>query len=251
MKKLKFLIAFLSISLSSCSNDDNSKQDNYNPENEEVILCMTDYMNALNDPNSKPTAASRKSSRWEVGQTIKVKFLDGSNIQHELVKQYVSQWTEYANLNFEYVSKIEDAHIAVAFNLGRPGAWSEIGARLLLPGSLYFNYQNTPSMRLGDISNSDSSRRTVLHEFGHALGLVHETTNPTANINWDLPKTYKYFYDSKDWSKEEVDRQVIQKMNSNDTDYSIYAPLSIMHYNTPAYLTTDGVAVNSMSTFSN
>lgn len=248
MKKLKFLTAIFAISLLSCNHDDDHiTQNPVTSVNDEIIMCTFDFVNSHNNYTSKPGAAIINSPRWDVGQTIKVKFLDGSNLEQEIFKQYVSQWTAYANLNFEYVPKNEDAHIIVAFNLGRPGAWSELGARMLLPSPTWANYQNTPSMRVGPVSNSESSRRTVLHEFGHALGLVHEQNNPDAKINWNLPKTYKYYYDLMDWSKEEVDRQVIQKRSPQDTDYSTYDPLSIMHYYVPASLTTDGVGVNEQS----
>ena len=33
----------------------------------------------------------------------------------------------------------------------------------------------------------------VRHEFGHALGMIHEHQNPTAKIPWDKPKVYAYY----------------------------------------------------------
>lgn len=35
--------------------------------------------------------------------------------------------------------------------------------------------------------------RVVLHEFGHALGAIHEHQHPEAAIPWDKPKVYEYY----------------------------------------------------------
>lgn len=246
MKKLKILLT--SLVLSSCSSDiSDTYSETFSQENEDIVMCTFDLREGQNDLTLKSNAAII-DPRWEIGQTIKIKFLDGTNSQHEIVKKYASEWVKYANLKFEYVPKDQDAHIKIAINIGTPGTWSQLGAIGMYPSPLFSNVQNTPTMRLGSISDNESSRRTILHEFGHALGLVHETTNPAATIKWDLPKVYKYYYDLMDWSKEKVDQSVINKANS--TNYSEYDPLSIMHYYVPASLTTNGVAVYEQSTLS-
>ncbi|WP_394775590.1 M12 family metallopeptidase [Flavobacterium sp.] len=98
-------------------------------------------------------------------------------------------------------------------------------------------------MRLGHVTDIPSAKETILHEFGHALGLEHEHQSPNANIKWNLSEVYKYFKDSQGWTTDEINLFVINKANS--TNYSEYDPLSIMHYAIPAFLTTDRVAVYS------
>ncbi|AWK04584.1 hypothetical protein HYN56_10235 [Flavobacterium crocinum] len=204
-----------------------------------ATICTFDQINANSNSTSKTTAAIITWPRWQTGQTIKIKFLDGNQIEHEKVKEVASEWLNYANLNFEYVSD-GYADIRIGFerageNGNRYGAWSDLGMK-----SAYGN-TNHQSMRLGPLSSIDeaSTRRTILHEFGHALGLFHETTNPAANIQWDLPKTYQYY--SSQFTKYEVDNYIINKENT--TDYSEYDPLSIMHYYIPASITKNKVAV--------
>ena len=249
MKKLKILLTSLVLVLSSCHSDEsNINPKSISSQNEPALICTFDLRENSNNLTSKPNAAIIDSPHWETGQTIKIKFLDGTNSEHEIVKKYAAEWIKYANLKFEYVPKEQDSHIKIAINMGKPGAWSELGAIGMYPSPPFSNVQSTPTMRLGTIHESEGSRSTILHEFGHALGLVHETTNPAANIKWNLPKVYKYYYDLMGWSQEKVDASVINKANS--TNYSEYDALSIMHYYIPSSLTTDGVAVYEQSTLS-
>jgi len=237
MKKVKFLICIFILGLFSCNHEENKTSD-------EIQMCAFDYVNENSDPTTKSNAAIINWPRWQTGQTIKIKFLDGDAAAQEKVKRFASEWTNYANLTFKYVPPDEYADIRIGFNVGNYGAWSVLGMR-----SAYGNV-NEQSMRLGPLtsSNEASVRRTVLHEFGHALGLIHENASPAAKINWDLPKVYKYYSDLNGWSKEEVDQYVIKSPES--TNYSEYDPLSIMHYYVDPALTTDGVRVNEMSVLS-
>jgi hypothetical protein len=225
--------------LSSCD----QKEDLIDSTTEQIDMCTFDFINASSNLTTKPDAAIIDWPRWQTGQTIKIKFLDGDTAAQEKVKRFASIWTNYANLKFEYVSKDEYADIRIGFNVGKPGAWSELGMLSV------YGVSDHQSMRLGPLTGEESSvSRKVLHEFGHALGLYHETINPASTIKWNLPKVYAYYEDLMGWSKEEVDAYVIEK--SNSSNYSQYDPLSIMHYYVPASLTTNGVGVNEMSVLS-
>ncbi|MNS18857.1 Astacin (Peptidase family M12A) [compost metagenome] len=213
-------------------------------------LCTFDLRNQsqiynnTNNTTSKVGSTIKSWTGWENGQTIRIKFLDGDTEDHEIVKRIATEWTRYANLKFEFVPATEYADIRIAILQGT-GAWSDLGK-----SSTASNYQNSPTMRLGRPSksyNEESARRTILHEFGHALGLHHETTNPSSDIKWKYPDVYKYFFS---FSKEYIDSFVINKQNSEYTNYSKYDPLSIMHYYIPASITLDGKGVNDMSELS-
>ena len=52
----------------------------------------------------------------------------------------------------------------------------------------------TRSMNLGKIVASnpeEKRRRAILHEFGHALGVVHEQSSPLAGIAWIKDVVYR------------------------------------------------------------
>lgn len=233
-----FLIPFLFLLFFSCNNEENQISDN------EINSCSFNYIDLKSDPTTKPNAAIINWPRWQTGQTIKIKFLDGDAATQEKVKKIAAEWTKYANLKFEYVTTKEYADIRIGFNVGNYGAWSVLGMK-----SAYGNTEEQ-SMRLGPLtsSNEASIRRTILHEFGHALGLIHENASPASTIKWDLPKVYQYYGELNGWSKDEVDQFVIKSPES--TNYSQYDSLSIMHYYVAPSLTTNGVGINEMSDLS-
>src|SRR5688572_7313694 len=61
---------------------------------------------------------------WVNGSTLRIRFLGGTSQQHDLVRRYAPQWTQYANLNFDFGNAV-DAEIRIAFE--DDGAWSYIG----------------------------------------------------------------------------------------------------------------------------
>ena len=81
--------------------------------------------------------------------------------------------------------------------------------------------------------------RTVIHEFGHALGLIHEHQSASAAIPWDIPKVYQYYQETQGWSKDEVDNNIFFRYSRDSTQHSSYDRYSIMHYAIPAYLLLD------------
>ena len=85
--------------------------------------------------------------------------------------------------------------------------------------------------------------RVVVHEFGHALGCIHEHQSPAAGIPWDKEKAYKYYMETQGWTKEDVDVNLFQLYDSKTTRASKFDPTSIMIYPIPKELTAGGFEV--------
>jgi len=176
--------------------------------------------------------------QWQAGQVLTIQFLDGDERLHERVKRHAHQWPEYANLIFRF-GNYPDAEIRVTF--GGRAYRSMVGTDAMsVPAP-------RPTMELGGFtpdSDDELLRRTVLHEFGHAIGCVHEQASPAASIPWDTAKVYQYYRWSQGWDDETIYHNVLLRYSSLDTRFTAHDPASIMQYPVPRYLTTGNFEIS-------
>ncbi|MCK7495763.1 MAG: hypothetical protein MZW92_35925 [Comamonadaceae bacterium] len=59
---------------------------------------------------------------WEVGATLQVRFMGGTEAQQRKVQAAVREWMKYANLKFEFGS-VQDAEVRIAFKPD-DGSWA-------------------------------------------------------------------------------------------------------------------------------
>jgi hypothetical protein len=101
------------------------------------------------------------------------------------------------------------------------------------------------TMNFGWLEPTTSLReyqRVVRHEFGHALGMIHEHQNPLADIPWDKPKVYAH-YAQQGWTKADVDFNVFEVFAEDSTNHTAFDPTSIMAYAVPDSLTVGSFAI--------
>jgi serralysin len=185
---------------------------------------------------------------WAPGESITVGFYSEQNfVVTNKIKKYVKEWETYANIKFVFINDVSLAKIKVGFE--RDGtSWSWVGRNVLV------NSSDKKTMNLGwldDLTNETEVRRIVLHEFGHALGFIHEHQASQSDIPWDKEKVYSFFGgDPNNWARSTVDLNVFAKYSQESTNSSAYDRLSIMHYFFPPELTTDGSAFSWNTTLS-
>lgn len=183
-------------------------------------------------------AAGIKELFWQDGAIINIKFIGERDVfLEEKVKEYSILWTDYADLKFNFIEE-GIADIKVSFQ-NDGSSWSKLGT------SCRQSFPNEATMNFGWFNQStpeDEFKRTILHEFGHAIGLIHEHQNPAASIKWETDEVYKY-YARFGWSKEMVDLNIFQKYDYNFVNATDYDKESIMHYPIDSGLTEDGYSV--------
>jgi len=80
-------------------------------------------------------------------------------------------------------------------------------------------------------------RATILHEFGHALGMMHEHQSPNANCDAEIDWDAAYRVGAGiGWDKAQVDRNFRQLVNSTELNATEVDRKSIMHYSLPPVL---------------
>jgi hypothetical protein len=190
------------------------------------------------DVQRRTRMALISSKQWEPGQTIRCRFLHGDTTVQKKVEQIAHQWEKYARIKFKFV-KNGEADIRIAF--ADDGSWSALGRDAL--NRQYFP-THQPTMNYGWLNSStpqEEYNRVVLHEFGHALGCVHEHQSPKFDRKWNRQKALDYFSGSPNfWSVEEIESNVLKKYSPTGIKATDFDPQSIMLYVFDAELFSDG-----------
>jgi hypothetical protein len=173
---------------------------------------------------------------WKPGRLLRVRLLQKPSAHiADRIEHYAKVWSEHADLTFKLVTS-GGGDIRVSFDPGS-GSWSYIGTEAKLIG------ERKPTMNYGWLTDGTAEAefsRVILHEFGHAIGAIHEHNHPDAGIRWNKPATYRYYMQSQGWSKADVDAQVFSAYARSQLNSGAYDRLSIMHYAIPAELLQAG-----------
>ena len=175
-----------------------------------------------------------QKAAWQNNSTISVSF---SNDVHPLMQAatvgVARTWAKYANIDFSLTFGVG----AIRVGTDKPGNYSHVGRHALAVP------MDQPTMNLSVLRQNttlEATRRVILHEFGHALGLGHEHLHSQSRIPWDREKVFAA-YRKAGWSGQKIERALFSEPNVHDA--GSYDRLSIMHYPVDPGLTTGGYSL--------
>lgn len=167
------------------------------------------------------------------------------------------------NIKFEFVSDPKKSDVRIKFDCSG-GCSSKVGInnrKAVKTENLTSGTRVVPTMYFAWLDIA-----TVIHEFCHVLGMIHEHQNPSQNpIDWNEEAVYCYYLaKNPTWDREQVKINVLERINKQEVNGSNYDKASVMIYSFPAEiacesngqstlmnLTTDGMSVNPTYRLSN
>lgn len=199
-------------------------------------FCYTrDFQLANKSKATKAQAAvAYRSKYWDKGYNLKIFFMGGSNSQVHNMTSIINEMLEPLSLTFSIVLNQELSDIRISFMEGR-GSYSYLGTDALFIG------KDKETLNIG-WSGDD----VMYHEFGHALGLVHEHQNPKEGIKWNEQAVIDDLSGPpNNWSIDQIRRNVLDKVKLEDVDATGFDPKSVMLYYFPNEWTIGNFQTNN------
>lgn len=186
-----------------------------------VLAAISERPDNAPFPDIALALAVARNRVWANGKELRIRFLDAHNYSTynasgawriSAVMESANEWTRHANLTF-VKSTADDAEIRVTF--GGRGCWSYIGVE----ATTIAQNQATLNLEVMSGQNPRDFRKYVLHEFGHAIGCVHEHQTPVAGIPWNRERVYEFYRQTQGWDRTMVDTQVLNVFAQPSTNH--------------------------------
>jgi hypothetical protein len=202
-------------------------------------ICSTVDVEGGIRPGSKIKPVMRgmvaKDLRWDKGQTLKIYFDNGDKSQHQTFMDIANLWIiDGVSLKLGTTDDIKGSNI-------RASIGGKLNESLVGKQNTHPDYKDKVTLKVANVTNQS----IVLHEFGHALGLVHEHFHTGFPYHWDRDAVYN---DLKKlggpWTDARyIDRHVFHEDPAGklpaDDELTPFDPSSVMIYTIPSNWTVE------------
>ncbi len=187
-------------------------------------------------PLQPARAAMLTTAYWGIsGANLGVQFLDTNDATLKaMILQCANMWGKRANVRF--FETWFDAQIRITRTPGG-GYYSYLGnGALQIPGN-----ENTMNLDSFTVQTPWSEYlRVVCHEFGHALGLIHEHMRQELVAKLIPEATIALYEQTQGWSELQIRQQVLTPQDESAIFFKTAPdPNSIMCYQIPGSITID------------
>jgi hypothetical protein len=147
------------------------------------ILC---YLVTIHPGNASIASLDKK---WNTKDVLTACFFGGEDDSRETVAELANQWTIGTDIKFDFgqarsrydCASKPIADIRIGFN--KPGYWAYLGTDAIAAP------KNAPTLNLYAMDEEvtgTAARMQVLHQFGHALGFMHQEQDPDSHCREEL-----------------------------------------------------------------
>ncbi|MDR9875559.1 M12 family metallopeptidase [Pseudomonas allii] len=135
-----------------------------------------EHLESTKSLSRKKRGIAEANYLWPQGSTIKIGFTNLSKDEEKMVKENINKWAPYVNLKFEFVTAPKKADVRVEVDPTTDEGYAWVGTNSTK------HPDDKAHVTIGTKASKEFIEDTIMHEWGHVLGLQHEHQHPNRKL---------------------------------------------------------------------